>query len=95
MSDPRTAQQDETTLHTAGQRRINSVWEYTQALIAGAVVTTGLYVSARLALLALSRDPSATGIAAGAFVFLTSSFSLVVGFYFGRTNHTRPTAPPE
>ena len=80
-------------MRSAGQRRINMVWEYTQAAIAFGVVTTGLYVASRLALLALSREPTATGIAAGAFVFLTSSFSLVVGFYFGRTNHARPPYP--
>ncbi len=73
-----TAQQD---LTTHGQRRINLIWEVTQAGIALAVTTATLYVSAKLALL----QPAQTA----AFLLLSNAFFLVIGFYFGRTNHTR------
>jgi hypothetical protein len=79
---------DALALLTAGQRRTNLLLEVTQALIACAVVTTGLYVAARLSLLALQKDPAMSGVANGAFVFITSTVSLVIGFYFGR-NHQR------
>lgn len=71
----------EQNLHSAGQRAINRVWEYTQALIAVLVTTATLYVSAALAL-------SGNG-EMSAFLLLSNAFFLVIGFYFGRTNHTR------
>ncbi len=73
----------ETSLRTAGQRRINVVWEYTQAFIAGMVVTTVLFVAAWTSM----RGGEAQKLAA--FVFLTGVANLVIGFYFGRTNHQR------
>jgi hypothetical protein len=55
----------------AGQRKINIVWEYTQAfitiLITGAIVYT-----------AITQKPSEV---------LTNAFFLIIGFYFSRTNH--------
>lgn len=77
---------DAEVLRTAGQRKINAIWEYTQAFIAGMTVTTVLLVAAKLA--AFSMD-SATGQQVAAFVFLTGVANLVIGFYFGRTNHQR------
>lgn len=59
--------------HSAGQRQINRVWEYTQSLIAITVTAANIYA-------ALS------GIDARE---LNNTFFLVVGFYFGRTNHQR------
>ena len=73
-----TPEQDRTTL---GQRRINLVWEITQAIIALAVTTQTLRVSAYLA---MSSDRQTA-----AFLLLSNAFFLVIGFYFGRTNHTR------
>jgi hypothetical protein len=72
---------DEVSLRTAGQRRINVIWEITQAAIALAVTGSTLYVSAALAL----KDQGQTA----AFLLLSNAFFLVVGFYFGRTNHQR------
>jgi len=66
---------------TAGQRRINVIWESTQAAIAVTVTGATLYVSAQLAL----KDNSQTA----AFLLLSNAFFLVIGFYFGRTNHQR------
>lgn len=66
--------------HFAGQRHINRIWEYTQALIAILVSTATLYVAANLSL--IDRGEMA------AFLLLSNAFFLVIGFYFGRTNHT-------
>jgi len=71
-----TAQQD---LTTAGQRRINVIWEYTQAFIAVIVILTNMVVGI---IFAVRRLP------AGEYPFvLSSSLFLIVGFYFSRTNH--------
>lgn len=61
-------------LRTAAQRKINLIWESTQALIAITIV--GANVAAAFILPAGSA-------------MLANGFFLVIGFYFGRTNHTR------
>ncbi len=68
---------------TAGQRRINGIWEMTQAIIAVFVVVATLYA----AVFVKDLDKAA-------FTFLTNVLFVVVGFYFGRTNHTRPSGIP-
>lgn len=73
----------EQNLRTAGQRRINLIWEYTQAFLAVAVVLSVLFVAV---LLALQGTPDLQQIA---LVMLASQASLITGFYFGRTNHAR------
>lgn len=71
-----TAQED---LTTAGQRRINLIWEFTQAFIAITVILTNMIVGV---VFAVNRIP------AGEYpIVLSSSLFLVVGFYFSRTNH--------
>jgi len=67
--------------HTLGQRRVNIIWEITQALIAVAVTGATLYVAGNLAM----RNDGQTA----AFLLLSNAFFLVIGFYFGRTNHQR------
>ena len=67
--------------HFLGQRRVNLIWESTQATIALAVSLGTLYVSGALAL----KDLADTS----AFLLLSNAFFLVIGFYFGRTNHAR------
>jgi hypothetical protein len=81
---PKTTSQED--LVTAGQRRINLIWEWTQSLIAVAV--TVAYIASQLL-----RVESA-GLANACF--------LIVGFYFSRTNHAaiggvgvKPLAPYE
>ena len=64
----------------SGQRRVNLMWEVTQAIIAISVVEAVLFVGVQNAL----NDP-----AGAAFVLLSGLANLVIGFYFGRTNHTR------
>lgn len=74
---PTTTTQEDLT--TAGQRRINLIWEYTQAFIAITVVLSNLIVGA---VFGIKRIP------AGEFPFvLSSSLFLIIGFYFSRTNH--------
>jgi hypothetical protein len=77
---PTTPGQDETALRSAGQRNINRVWEYTQAVIAVAVTVTTLCVCGYMA--AARSETSA-------FMLLSNVFFLVVGTYFQRTNHTK------
>jgi hypothetical protein len=77
--------------HTKSQRRVNLIWEFTQAMIALSVVFGVLFVSGKIALMALSSEPSerAMSLATTAFVLLSNLASLVIGFYFGRTNHQK------
>ncbi len=63
----------ETAKVSAGQRRVNILWEATQASIAIGVTLAFIYVSIK------SVDSPD----------LKNAFFLIVGFYFGRTNHQR------
>lgn len=73
---PTTTEQEDITL--AGQRRINLIWEYTQAMIA--VVVVGVNMLAALVNVFRGRDIDVPMI-------LSSSLFLIIGFYFSRTNH--------
>jgi hypothetical protein len=64
----------EESRYTASQRRINLIWETTQAIIAVAVVAANVWAAFAL--------PAQNGL-------LANAFFLVIGFYFGRTNHAR------
>jgi hypothetical protein len=79
-------------LGSYGKRRVNLIWERTQAIIALSVVEISLVVGAFMVV----RDsygpvslPAAGSPGSLAFVFLASVANLVIGFYFGRTNHER------
>lgn len=71
----------ELSLTKVGQRRINMIWEVTQSFIALGVTTATLYASSALVLRGDKGE--------AAFLLLSNSFFLVIGFYFGRTNHQR------
>jgi len=71
----------EEALRAQGQRRINGVWEITQSLVAIAVTCATLYAS-----VSMMKNVE---LGKTAFVFLTNVFFVVIGFYFGRTNHQR------
>jgi regulator of protease activity HflC (stomatin/prohibitin superfamily) len=77
-------------LRTAGQRRVNLIWEVTQAVIAMLVVGITLTVAA-LAAREGMRGTSQQAISTlnSAITMLSNSLFLVIGFYFGRTNHQR------
>ena len=70
-----TVQQDMTT---AGQRKINLIWEYTQALIAVVVVACTM-VTGTWMMIAGSKTEVPT--------IMAVAFGMVVGSYFQRTNH--------
>lgn len=65
-----TTEQDDIT--TLGQRRVNLIWETTQAAIAIMVTVALIYIS-------IYRIDAAE---------LENAFFLIIGFYFSRTNHT-------
>lgn len=90
MEAPRqtVAQEDETAIRSAGQRRINILWESTQAVIALVVTGTGMYTASMLALRTDIAD-SSKSMAITAFLLISNTVFLVIGFYFGRTNHSR------
>lgn len=71
-----TVQQD---LIHAGQRRVNLIWEYTQALIAIVVVVTTM--GAGFVTVWNHSMDSVPNV-------ICVAFGTVVGFYFGRTNHS-------
>jgi hypothetical protein len=85
----RTRSHEEHALVTAGQRRINSIWEVTQALIAIGVTGSTLTASVSIILRVANVDGPIPGIATASFLLLSNAFFLVIGFYFGRTNHTK------
>ena len=72
---------EEVARRTAGQRRINLIWESTQAIVAVSVTVTSLAVFSVLAM----RDQWTTATLG----MLSNAFFLVIGFYFGRTKHAR------
>jgi len=76
---------------TAGQRRVNLIWEFTQAFIAVMVVSITIVTSSlTVRMLSLSgASDQQVSLATTAFLFMSNIASLVVGFYFGRTNHQR------
>lgn len=87
---PTTTEQEDIT--TAGQRKINLVWEYTQAVIA-LVVTISTMVAGVVGAILNKPEPVPT--------ILSVAFGTVVGFYFSRTNHSsiggvgkQPDPPP-
>lgn len=73
---PTTTEQEDMT--TAGQRRINAIWEITQSVIALVLVLGNVIVAVYGGLRGTTADfPS----------ILSNSLFLVIGFYFSRTNH--------
>lgn len=68
--------------HSQGQRRINLIWEVTQAAIALSVI----WGTIGGAIWLMIHDTMNRMMA---FLFLSNVVSIVIGFYFGRTNHQR------
>jgi hypothetical protein len=67
---------DQQDITTAAQRKINLIWEYTQATIAISVIV----VSMIAAIIAMLKQVEVSA-------FLSFVCGNVVGFYFSRTNH--------
>lgn len=72
---------EETVLLTGSQRRINLIWEVTQAVVTIMVVGATLFIAGSLV---LKGDPNAA-----AFLLLSNAFFMIVTSYYQRTNHTR------
>lgn len=77
---------DAEALAVERHQRINMVWEYTQAYMAVLVITSVLLTSIFVAV-----KTEVVEIRIAALVFMYGLANLIAGFYFGRTNHTRPT----
>lgn len=65
-------------LTTAGQRRVNLIWEYTQAAIALLVVVTTMLCGG----IGMYKDVQIPTI-------ISVAFGMITGFYFSRTNHEK------
>lgn len=76
---------DETSLRTSGQRKINLIWEVTQAIVTVMVVGATLYIAGDLVLGGEGDDDNR----AAAFLLLSNAFFMIVTAYYQRTNHTR------
>lgn len=68
---------------TAGQRKVNLIWEYTQSFVSVIIVISNMIVAVYQGLVPYTGLGQRTEFP---FV-LSSSLFLVVGFYFSRTNH--------
>jgi len=66
-------------LTTAGQRKVNLIWEYTQAIIAIFVVGCTMIVGSWSAISGAGEARIPT--------ILSVAFGMITGFYFSRTNH--------
>jgi len=67
---------------SASQRQVNMTWELTQAAIALSVI----WGAVGAAIWMVVSDSTNRLMA---FLFLSNVVSIVIGFYFGRTNHQR------
>lgn len=82
-----TAKELEETLHSAGQRATSMEWETTQKKLALEATRTSLLVSGSLAI--FGKFIGSPEIQLAAIVFLFSTVSGIIGFYFGKSNHSR------
>lgn len=73
-----TPHQEEQARVSVGQRKVNLLWERTQAAIAIFVVVATLSIGGWLAIVGGKEIPTIFSVA----------FGTVVGFYFSRTNHS-------
>lgn len=83
-----TVASDEHERMQLGQRRVNLMWEATQTFIALVVTSTGMFTAAWLAIRSGASEVEKTS-AITAFQLISSVMFLVIGFYFGRTNHQK------
>ena len=69
---------------TAGQRKVNLIWEYTQAIIAIGVIFTTMLSGLLVVIAKMYYNMKDLDIP----VILGVAFGTVIGFYFGKTNHS-------
>lgn len=75
-----TSEQDR---HSKGQRSVNMIWEVNQAVLSMCIVGMTLYVDMRIALGDVEISPNRLA----SLMQLNVMAGIVIGFYFGRTNH--------
>jgi protein-S-isoprenylcysteine O-methyltransferase Ste14 len=72
----------------AGQRKVNLIWERTQAFIAITVVLLSMLAAFVVVVVGRMVGHVASDASlASAWTILATAVGLVVGFYFSRTNH--------
>lgn len=79
-----TPEQDRTT---QGQRDTSMMWERNQGWVTQMVIGTSTLVAGIVAI--FGRVVGADTLQLAAAMFLFGAANLVIGFYFGRTNHTK------
>lgn len=87
---PTTTEEEDAT--TAGQRKVNLIWEDTQRWIALMVVGAGVFINSVIIIIVvlLNKEVSTTQLAliSISLQFINLTTGIVIGFYFSRTNHT-------
>lgn len=85
-------QRSETSLRSEGQRTVSMIWETTQQKIALMTVGGAMMLAGAIVMfghwLKLAND-----VRIAAFMFVAGAANLVIGFYYGRTNHQRVGGP--
>jgi hypothetical protein len=87
---PNTTLEEDTV--TAGQRRINLIWETTQSQIAKVSIYTGLFTNmiVIILLIVFHKEISTTMIVVvmASLASMNGTMGIIIGFYFSRTNHS-------
>lgn len=88
---PNTTEQEDITKE--GQRNINILWETTQSQIARATIYCNLFINIVVVILLIvyRREVSKETIIVimACLASMNGLSGIVIGFYFGRTNHTK------
>jgi hypothetical protein len=69
----------------------NLLWEFTQAFLALALTLATIYASLKFGGESTIIGPEGQVVSAPVPETLKNALFVVLGFYFGRTNHARPT----
>lgn len=80
-----TTQQEDIT--TAGQRKVNLIWEYSQATIALLVVMFAMILNGAVVIILIVKDKDLTAAQTIGLQFVNLICGMVISFYFSRTNH--------
>lgn len=73
---------------TAGQRRVNIMWEKTQRVIAIGIVAAAILNSMFIVIASVFFNKEPTPAAVQQAKEIIGLALLIIGFYFSRTNHT-------
>lgn len=78
---------------TAGQRKVNLIWEHTQRAIAVFSVFAAIIINASVIIIVLINIRDMTvdqlGVISMCLQFINLTAGIIIGFYFSRTNHHR------